>query len=112
MRGDDQIPATSEMSIGSDAERIARKLIGAGVFINLPALGANRGDQSREVLSRVNACLMLEANARPTHERDLLDERGIEVQIARQGRLIRECAASFWRRLTPWHVQVAIDPFE
>ena len=54
----------------------------------------------------MNACLILESNARPPRERHILNEARIETELACKGGFFAECIGSIAAGLAAWRVQV------
>ena len=71
-------------------QRRVAELIGGGVLEDHAAAIGDRARQRREILARVKPRLIVEADAGSADKRHLVDELGVEAELARERRLLLE----------------------
>jgi hypothetical protein len=112
VRGDDDVVAGDGVAIRLDPQRIGREFLGGAVFVDLNPHLPQDGNEPGEVLTRVEARLVLEPDSRHGHQRDLVDERRVEPHFRRQRRVLLQIRDVLFGDVAALRVQIAVHPFE
>ena len=111
VRRDDDVLARHRVSIGLHAAGGVAEFVRLGVLVDAAPECDERLCQTREILTRMDAGLIREADARSVRQRNRIDVLRIEAQLSRQCRvgleLLRFIALVAVRR-----VQIPIHPLE